>query len=464
MVIAGPNIPPPVRAAIERFPARSFVATFALCAVVALVQGATEFYYDAAHYWRLRDAFNATGSFSLLAFADPLRGYLFPLVNRGLAGTGGVFDLGDATIVRLFNAAVFAVIGGVLAPRFAQLAWPDLRLGVGRRLALTGLLLLFWHGYLLFPLTDFPALAAALLAIVAVGAWRSPGGALCAGLAAGAAVNFRPAYVLLIPAVLALALVRRPKSAGWPLLARDVALILVGVVLISLPQSLAMHRHFDTWSPIPGSAAKLSSFQLTVGLERQRYETYVGVDYPTPQLNYYDKATDRVRAELDDGAVDGYPEYVGLVVQHPITMAGVFARRLINGLDQRYATPYVREVDPSRALRWLNFTVIFAALLRLLWPAARRSLGTANWRFVLALAVTSVTALPSAMETRFLLPVYLIAYLLALAPGWPNPLRAGEGVWARLAAPAAIACIYVAFMGTMWLVVRETTMQLLPPP
>jgi hypothetical protein len=124
----------------------------------------------------------------------------------------------------------------------------------------------------------------------------------------------------------------------------------------------------------------------------------------------------------------------------------------------------VRDLDPSRPLRWLNFTVIFAALVRLLWPTARRSLGTANWRFLLALAMTSVSTLPAAMETRFLLPFYLIAYLLVLAPGWPSPLAARERGMARLLPPAAIACLYVAFIGAMWLIVRDTTMQLLPAP
>jgi hypothetical protein len=333
MTTKQPSIPQRVRATIG--PARahaawSFLPPFALCAVVALAQQATDFYYDAANYWRLGGAFTgAGGSFSLLAFADPLRGYLFPLANRGLDGIGAALGLGDATIVRLFNSAVFAVIGGVLAPRFARLVWPQVQLGLGRRLALTALLVIFWHGYLLFPLTDFPALAAALLAIVVVGAWTSPAAALCAGLAAGAAVNLRPAYVLLIPAIIALALMRRPKDAGFPVVLRDVALLLVGLALISLPQSLAMHRHHGTWSPIPGAPAKLSSFQLTVGLERQRYETYVGVDYPTPQLNYYDKATEKVRAELDDATVDGYSEYLTLVVEHPITISGTRPRTCV---------------------------------------------------------------------------------------------------------------------------------------
>src|SRR5205823_4473777 len=70
--------------------------------------------------------------------------------------------------VKLFNALMFALIGAVLAPRLAEITWPRFQWGIGRRLSLTALLLLFWNGYLDFPLSDFPALAMALLALIAV--------------------------------------------------------------------------------------------------------------------------------------------------------------------------------------------------------------------------------------------------------------------------------------------------------
>lgn len=94
-----------------------------------------------------------------------------------------------------------ALIGGVLAPAFAAIAWPELRWNVPRRLMLTALLVMFWSGYLNYPLSDFPALALALLALIAVSRADSPPWLLLAGPCAGLALNMRPAYIFLLPPI-----------------------------------------------------------------------------------------------------------------------------------------------------------------------------------------------------------------------------------------------------------------------
>ena len=59
------------------------------------------------------------------------------------------------------------------------------------------------------------------------------------------------------------------------------------MAVISIPQSLAADRHFGIWSPIPGAAAKLTSWQLTEGLRVQATWTYVGPAHD-PEMRFED--------------------------------------------------------------------------------------------------------------------------------------------------------------------------------
>ncbi len=443
---------------------RAFAVGFVLSGLAALVIGAKAFPpFDAASYWDAPKAFLDHGDFSLLHYRSPLRGYAPGLLYGALRLVAEAFDANatGSTVVGLFNAFLFALTGAVLAPRLARAIWPAQELGFWRRLGLVVLLLVFWHGYLSYPLSDFPALVAALAALVFAARGSSLPALVASGVATGLAVDTRPAYLVLMPIVLVLVAMTLQSEAERPSAGRSAAalvLLVAGMALVLVPQSLITHRQYKLWSPIPGAAANLTSFQLTTGLQLQRYETYVGGVGRPPRMSYLDPHTHAVVEDLGrDGRVGGYLEYLGLIGRHPLTMAGVFARHVVNGIDQRYPTPYVERLDTGgqRPLRLASWTLIFGALLRLLWPVARRGLGRARRRYAVALVLTCAAALPSAVETRFLLPGFVFAAVLVLEPGWPRLSRPGSWV-----TPAAIALSYVAFMVGVALVTEAATAQL----
>ncbi len=413
-------------------PIVAFGIAFLGVLIVTLLQGVKPFYYDSGTYWTLGDTFVKDGHFSLLNFHSALRGYLLPLIDHGLHGLAMTVKWRDSTSAKLFNTLMLSLIGAVLAPRLAELAWRERRWSVQRRLALTALLIVFWSGYLNYPLSDIPALAMVLLAVVAVSRSYAPGWMLLAGVATAAAIDMRPSFVPLVPVVLALAVWSwRESRAGEAGEARThtfrrralcLGLLLVGFVTISLPQSLSAHRYFHTWSFTPGSAAHLESLQLENGLVLELYGTYIGPGHE-PAMGYIDNAGLRLLKEQPrENVITGAKQYLGLMVDHPLFFGGVFARHVINGLDQRYSTPYFEHLATDWWLRISGFALIFLGLVRVLWPAARRSLGSARWRYPVVLLVCCLTALPSAMETRYLLPMYLLSYILVLAPGWPSPI------------------------------------------
>jgi hypothetical protein len=407
-----------------------FVVVFAASVVVGLIQGPKLFVYDSANYWELSETFNHNGHFSFLHYEYlGIRGYAMPLTFYLLHEVGSLFGSAPSTDVVVFNSALFALTAAVLGPSLVAVAWPERRWGLLPRLGVGALFLIFWSGYLNYPLSDFPALVAAVLTVVAVSHWRSPAWLGLAGFSAAYAVDARPAYLLLIPLgimVVAYSWWRDRDKARFPAGRRLACVVtfVVGLALVSAPQSLVEHHYGYGLSPLPGGNT-LAGLQYTEGLRLQRYETFIGSSLPS--MDYLDPHGEALLAELEGGEVENTSQYAEIILHHPVTIAGVFLRHVVNGLDQRYTTPYVERLEPParKILRLAGFLLVFLAAFRLLWPRGRRSLGAASWPYPAMLLLCCLTVLPSAVETRFMLPVFLLSSLVVLTAGWPSPLEAG---------------------------------------
>jgi hypothetical protein len=438
----------------------AFAVALVAALIVGLIQGVRPFYADSEGYWQLSQSFTATGHFSLESFVSTQRGYFLPLVIYCLRTfSDGTFD-GESTAITVFNSVLFALIGAVLVPRLAELAWPKQSWGLLRRLAAVTLLLVCWGGDLNYPLTDFPGLAMGMIAIVAIGRADNPGWMLLAGMAAAAAVNLRPAYLLLWPALAVLLALTWFRQRGAPHAsaarrALCVSALVVGFVLVSLPQSLSAHRYFNTWNPMPGATAHLAEVVYSQGMEAQRWDSY---ERPVGTLNaisYDYPSAKRLLDEQPEKRIKSLSQYVSIVADHPGIMLPLIFRHFINGLDIRYNTIYVENIASGGRLwlRVIGFILVFLALVRLLWAAARRSLSRARWSYPAVLLACYVPSLASVSETRYMLPVEMLMYMLVLAPGWPNPIDRHEAGSRRYATLAILAVAGLAFTAFIWAMV-----------
>jgi hypothetical protein len=430
---------------------------------VGLLQGERPFYGDSGEYWTLSSSFTLHGHFSLLNFANESRGYAFPLVIHVLNIFTNARHSSQSTAATLFNVLVFALIGAILAPQLAGLCWPDGHWSFLRRLAFTTVLLIFWGGNLNYPLTDFPGLAAALLTLVAISRTDKPGWMFLAGVAGGVTLNLRTAYLPLMPMLAVIVALtwfdqRKISHASTTWRAMCLGSLLIGFLAASAPQALSQHRHFGNWSFLPASSQVETAGRLNMGMELQRWDSY---ERPQGQgaLAYGDANSARLLEEQPTRVIESTSQYIGLFVSHPLVMVPLIVQHLLNGLDARYNTIYVEHRD-SNGRTWLRlagFLLVFATLVRLLWPTARRRLGVTRWRYLIALALCCLTPLPTAIETRYLLPLYVITYMVVLAPGWPNPLGARDSGWRRFRTPAVLAITCVAFMTVVWDVVSPVS-------
>jgi hypothetical protein len=441
----------------------AFGVAFAGALAVAMLQGEKPFYNDAGSYWTAGATFTENGHFSLLNFDNLTIGYALPLINHWLQVVAAELAWTWSSTAKLFNAFILALIGAVLGPALAKTVWPTQpSWSIRRRLALTALLIVFWSGFLNYPLSDFPGLAMATLTLIAVARTDSPGWMLLAGAALGGAINMRPAYVVLAPVVIALVVwawldQRGAPHASGARRALCAGLLLIGFAAVSLPQSLAAQRHGGGWSILPHSAALEPSVSFSSGIADQAYDAYVINGEARVEMKYGYPAGQRLLDEQKEGKVTSASQYLGLFVSHPFVMANVIVRHVINGLDPLYST-YVVENLHNAGRTWgriTGFLLLFLALLRVLWPQARRLLAPGRLRYLVALLMCCVTTLSTQMERRYMLPAYLLVYVLALTPRWPNPIgRSGAGL-RRLRTPAVIAVAFLAYASLVWYITSD---------
>jgi hypothetical protein len=421
-----------------------------------LLSGYQGFYYDATEYWRLGTRFEHNGHFSLVAYDSPWRGYSLPLLNHVLQVLASAAGLTGVTIVKIFGALLAATLGVVVIPRLARQLFPAATIGPWRVLALNALIFLYWRDHFDFPLSDFPSLLVVAIGILGLLQATTSGYLVC-GLCFGLAANMRPAYTLAAIAAVGVAGLLPLRRWNWRQRGAAATLVLAGALVVSLPQMLINHHQRGTWSPVSAKAREITLLQLWQGMRAQKYETYIGsgVGYPQPDVFYLDPATRHVleqehisparRSYIGATYVEfpSYRTYVRMVIDHPAGMAAAYVRRLFNGLDVQYPTPYVRDLrDRSTVLSLLQYTLIFLALARLVLPDARRALGRIRWAGIVLLIVPCVTAVTGAVEPRFFLPLQLLIYMLVcFGPGTRASLLGG-GMGRRV----GLAVSYVAFI------------------
>lgn len=449
-------------------PALAFVLAFAgTLAVALLLQGEKPFYNDSSHFWSVASSLVVNGNFSLLNFQDGASGYSLAVINYALQSLAADFAWTSSFVVKLFAALTFASIGSLLAPAYVRTVWPTQpSWSVARRLVLTALLIVFWSGFLNFPLSDFPGLAMALLTLVAVARSDSPGWMFVAGAALAISLNMRAAYTPLVPVVGVLVAwtwfeQRGAAHASIGRRALCAGLLLVGFAIVSLPQSLSAHRYYGTWSFVPGAAQLNPGSVYSSGMPYQAIDTYVVGNGQSVAMVYDFPPGQRLLDEQKGATITTTAQYIGLLASHPLVTGDEIARRIINGLDPLYSTPYIENIHNYGRVwgRIAGFLLLFIALLRLLWPAARRRLGPGRLRYLVALALCTVTTLSTGMERRYMLPIYLIVYALVLMPGWPNPIGEGGGL-RRYRTPAVILAALLAFTAVVWYVTNTAIDQI----
>lgn len=248
-----------------------------------------------------------------------------------------------------------------------------------------------------------------------------------AGILWAAASNIRPAYLIALAPLVAWAFIYHRNVNKYPL-KNCVGLLLavgIGMFIVFAPQFVINATNFNKHTPFvlaEHEGRNLYLQQLVWGITMQKYETNVGNVYPVPPVRFFDPHGKRLLAQA--GFTPGsLREYIQLVWQYPLDFAVIYARRIFNGLDVTYPSAYTSNILQNAIwIRLLNYSMLFLVLVYL---ARQRIAIKSAYRAVVPFIVIlpALVAVPTAIEVRFMLPVFFVIYGIAAYFAIPDFLR-----------------------------------------
>ncbi len=443
-----------------------FCITFLIFLTHLLTSRYHDFYYDSSGYWFLANTFDQKGAsrFSFYNFNSALRGYLLPLLHYPAAVVvrewfPDAISEAAKTMGALWAGAVFGVAGPALWEKASGKAVNNLR-----RLLFVGVGFVLWRDYFNFPLSDFPSVLAVVLALLVAHRARNYWSALAAGALVAAAVYIRPLSLLVTPFVLVLLLLgpsAQTDTAGsnvsWLKQAARLGLFALAFLLLAIPQYLINVNNYQSPNLLilglgdgdfrVNDVDNVYLFKINEGLDKQRYETNIGTDYPIPQAIFLDPAGRALLERNGNPLFDSYFKYFVFVVSHPADMTALYTRHFFNGLDVLYPGPYVSRIYGSTlSLSLVNYTVLFAAFLVILLRV--QQLRLRHWLMVGGLFITCLASMPLMIETRYFLPLDLLLYAVACF-GWPADWRWTTVPKQHIVSVVLAYCFFVAICLTL---------------
>lgn len=400
--------------------------------------------FDSAGYWVLSHEYSSLGD--LFGFTHEVRGYAFPLVVRLARSVLSPFTDDISVVAAVFNVAVVSALVCFVLPALAVAVRPSTRPTVPRILLLALLFWMSWRIDLLYPLSDIPVLSFLALAVLLIVRQRTWWSALGAGLLFGLAYNSRPAVAVAVGAgiVLVLLVERTPRS-----IAIRTGAALAGALLALAPQVISNLRVHDTFSLQPVASDQLAGLQLKEGLRLERYETFAGNAVVQPQGVRF--TNEDLADELgNERAFESTGDWLEFVAGHPLPVASVYGRHLVNGLDARFGGTYVEDFGSGRPLSAVNAIILMTALVVLISRRIRQR--TYRWRgpatyVTIVVAATMVPAVLGAVEPRFFIAVHTaLISVLALSAGSDDvpQTRAGQAVAVAVVVLGAISFFAIA--------------------
>lgn len=375
---------------------------------------------DAYNYW---DLSSKIWEFS---FPKSLRGYVYPLL---LSPARIFFDAYPGTgylAVHLIQAVAFSFALTISLPYVFSKVLGG-RITLMRRLVAPALVAIFFPPLIAYTLSDLPAfclIVGALALILKASEQKNTVSAIIliflAGVLAYGAYNTRTIYlftlIALLPAIPLLAF--KSQSLRQKLLM--VGFFVAGAAITAIPQCLINQKHLDSPTPLVVASvndASLFASQLKWGITIQRYET--GYDTQTGAIFpifYFDPIGVRLTDELKiKGTVPTLPWYFKLMLSEPVSFLKIYTKHFVNGLDVRDYDTYtkIRSKENDTRSATSIATALFG-LICLFLLIIRKQQHSSHWATRtcwLALIVLPVFAiLPGAIETRFFLPLHVMAY------------------------------------------------------
>ncbi|WP_248279370.1 hypothetical protein [Xanthomonas campestris] len=390
-----------------------FIVAAAIFLTVQLISDARDFTGDAGAYWAISSAI-IEGT-----FPQTIRGYAYPLL---LTPFRLVFDHSEPAgllFLKIGQSIGYAYAFSILLPNLYRSIFGG-KLSTARRLIPSILIASVFPGLISYPLSDAPSLGLMVLALcITVNSIRSKSfyGLFAAGVICYLTYNIRTIYLFSFIALAILATTLFAKDIRRRAFA--LTTFLAGSLVGALPQMAINYTHHATISPLVVTdvrGASLFARQLTWGMVVDRYETYIDPNTGQATPTFY--ANKRGAAVLQNNggfvANQSFTKILAMIADHPITFAEIYLRHVASALDARDGEVYTKRPSDEKNPRSVLFLIIvtfgITQLGKAIFIVSPQKSVSVRMLYTLTLLAPCMAIIPGAIETRFFLPLYCLAY------------------------------------------------------
>lgn len=411
--------------------ARGFVPVYcalltALLVLVCWVRNNTVFLYDSADYWTLGSSF-WDPSFSFANYPETLhgianiRGYLLPFIlGAGARISSALFGTPYLLYWVTYSFCVVVLVAYIL-PSLVQINFFSYRYVIGT-LAGVVLVVYFWRDLLIYPLSDFPSLAAyagAVFLIYRLSVSQVSGiAAFFMGLAAGAlsyaAYNIRTVYLYPLLLLWALFLLYNIYKKRLTLLYILIPAVM-GAAVIAVPQCIVNMNTYGSYTPVVMTVyqgqGNLFVAQLLMGEKYSRYETYIGDAniFPSPGVHFINETGEALSAGQEQSSVLAFLVWA---VTNFLDACAIYTEHLISGITIFWNNTYLSKIAIDTEAYLLNCCIYILALVGAVAVVSEKKISAAKEAVpVVFILLPCFMAAFGAVEVRYLLAIYLLVYL-----------------------------------------------------
>jgi hypothetical protein len=375
-------------------------------------------YYDSLLYSQLSQKFGEFFSRQIY-YPDTFRGYLFPwlicLFNK-------ILPLNLAVIA--INVILVTLLSFWVAPNLSSILFGNNNAENKCLFSISifVVIICFWFGYFKYALSDFPAIFCLFSAMIICLRNKNITYFL-SGILLASALNIRPIYQINLFVFFVyfvyLFVIKKVKL-------RNVFAFLLGVSIVLLPQVVINHNYNpSTYSPFVQTnqtfGNNLYLKQLYWGIKIQKYETFIGDknQYPEPGVKFDDNEGINLAKNKLDNSPESIKNFVYFVINNKAFYVKMLARHFFNGIDIKYNTPYVHNLIVSHIFSCVNYFIFALAFCflfmtkKVMTPVTKSD--NISMVFVYAnILVPIILIIPTAIEVRFCLPLFILIYISAV--------------------------------------------------
>ncbi len=412
----------------------SFIICTILIYALMEIMNITKYWWDAEEYQAIAQSFISEGTFRFVASWFSGRAYTWPFMFAALNGFGHF----GIHVFRFLNSVMYSfLITGLMGNLFEEIF--NIRISGIRRCIPVVLVLLFWPGLIVYPLTDLIAVLMSMLSIYMFYLMYKNDNlfvvfvlAIASGFASDAALNMRPTYKYNMYIGLAIIVFMAIKRRMPYFFLISIAGYILGAGLSAAPQIYANRVNYGItgWdNPLSyWNSGTRMAYLLYEGFINPRIECYVGPgsnEWINAAITSVDPVANAIFHKYEIGLIDtaqyGMMDFFKIILKHPAESASMYMSHFINCLDARYGIIYIEKF--GGAFRYMLQVLSVMIYETLLIDAHTRLRGFTNslsgmkkvvissWFPVSCLMLLPVAvSLPGHIEPRYAIALHLLFY------------------------------------------------------